>query len=87
LVDNSPDALIPETMSSYLIRRIEENPKITFHLCTEIVRLSGDEQLARVTLRNNLTDTFVPVMLHALLAAAVGGGSIAISLAHQVLRE
>jgi thioredoxin reductase (NADPH) len=46
---------LAETMSSYLIPRIEENPAITFHPCTEIVRLSGDEQLARVTLRNNLT--------------------------------
>jgi CRP-like cAMP-binding protein len=31
---------LAETMSSYLIRRIEENPAITFHSCTEIVRLS-----------------------------------------------
>ena len=42
-------------MSSYLLRRIEENPAITFHPCTEIVRLSGEGPLARVTLRNNLT--------------------------------
>ena len=53
LIVRAPE--LAETMSSYLIRRIEENPAITFHPCTEIVRLSGDGQLARVILRNNLT--------------------------------
>ena len=44
---------LAETMSRYLLRRIEENPAITFHPHTEIVSLAGDEQLATVTWRNN----------------------------------
>lgn len=37
------------TMSRYLIRRIEENPKIELHYKTEIVGLEGDSQLESVT--------------------------------------
>jgi thioredoxin reductase (NADPH) len=40
------------TMSRYLIRRIEENPRITLHTKTEIVGLEGDDHLERVNWRN-----------------------------------
>lgn len=40
---------LSETMSRYLIQRIEENPKIDLHYCTEIVALEGDTHLKSVT--------------------------------------
>jgi thioredoxin reductase (NADPH) len=46
---------LSETMSRYLIQRIDENPGITLHNRTEIVALEGDTHLERVTWRNNVT--------------------------------
>jgi thioredoxin reductase (NADPH) len=46
---------LSDTMSRYLIQRIEENPAIEMHYCTEIVGLDGDAQLERVTWRNKNT--------------------------------
>jgi thioredoxin reductase (NADPH) len=46
---------LAETMSRYLIRRIEDNPAIVVRARTEIVGLEGDGHLSRVTLRNNQT--------------------------------
>jgi thioredoxin reductase (NADPH) len=46
---------LSDTMSRYLIQRIEENPAIELHYHTEIVDLDGDTQLERVTWRNNDT--------------------------------
>ena len=46
---------LSDTMSRYLIRRIEENPAIELHYDTEIVSLDGDAQLERVTWRNKNT--------------------------------
>jgi thioredoxin reductase (NADPH) len=40
---------LSDSMSRYLIQRIEENPAIDLHYCTEIVGLEGDTQLERVT--------------------------------------
>jgi thioredoxin reductase (NADPH) len=40
---------LSETMSRYLIQRIDENPAISLHYRTEIVALDGDAQLERVT--------------------------------------
>src|SRR5437667_8168200 len=40
---------LSDTMSRYLIQRIEENPAIELHYKTEIVGLEGDTHLARVT--------------------------------------
>jgi thioredoxin reductase (NADPH) len=37
------------TMSDYLVKRIEQSPKITLHLRTEITALGGDERLRSVT--------------------------------------
>lgn len=46
---------LADTMSRYLIQRIEENPKIEVHYCTEITALEGDAQLERVTWRDKNT--------------------------------
>jgi thioredoxin reductase (NADPH) len=43
---------LAETMSRYLIRRIEDHPAITLHVRTEIVGLEGDHHLERVTWRD-----------------------------------
>jgi thioredoxin reductase (NADPH) len=39
---------LAETMSRYLIRRIEENPRITLHTFTEVVGLGGEDHLEQV---------------------------------------
>ena len=44
---------LADTMSRYLVRRIEENPKITLRTRTEIVALEGSDQLERVRWRDN----------------------------------
>ena len=43
---------LSDTMSRYLIRRIEENPNITVHARTQITALEGDERLERVGWRS-----------------------------------
>ena len=47
---------LADTMSRYLIRRIEENPKITLRMDTEITALEGGDRLERVTWRNRRTN-------------------------------
>jgi thioredoxin reductase (NADPH) len=42
-------ARLGDTMSQYLIRRIQEMPNITLHVRTEITALEGQDQLSRVT--------------------------------------
>jgi thioredoxin reductase (NADPH) len=44
---------LAETMSRYLIRRIEENPAITLRTRVEITALDGDGHLERIQARNN----------------------------------
>ena len=44
---------LTETMSRYLVRRIEENPRITLRTKTEIVALEGTEHLERVRWRDD----------------------------------
>src|SRR5262249_41977012 len=46
---------LADTMSRYLIRRIEDNPIISFRPQTEITALEGFNHLERVTWRNILT--------------------------------
>ncbi len=46
---------LAESMSRYLIRRIEENPSIVLHTHTEIVALEGGECLERVNWRDGQT--------------------------------
>jgi len=58
---------LSETMSRYLIRRIEENPNIVLLVCTELTALEGDEHLEQVewraagkeTERHNIRHVFV----------------------------
>ena len=46
---------LSESMSRYLVRRIEENPLIELRICTEIVGLEGNGGLERVRWRDNRT--------------------------------
>lgn len=46
---------LADTMSRYLVRRIEENEAITLHPYTEIVALEGTDRLDRVQWRNSQT--------------------------------
>lgn len=46
---------LSDTMSRYLIQRIEQNPAIELRYKTEIVALDGDTHLERVTWRDNTT--------------------------------
>jgi thioredoxin reductase (NADPH) len=46
---------LADTMSKYLIRRIEETPNITLLTHTELADLEGRDRLERVTWRNNET--------------------------------
>jgi len=46
---------LADTMSRYLIRRIEETPGIELRTSTEIAGLEGDAHLERVSWRNNRT--------------------------------
>ncbi|MDQ4146957.1 MAG: FAD-dependent oxidoreductase, partial [Pseudomonadota bacterium] len=47
---------LAQSMSRYLARRIEENPRIVLRTRTEIVALKGGNHLERVRLRNNQTN-------------------------------
>jgi thioredoxin reductase (NADPH) len=44
-----------KSMSSYLVRRIEQTPNIELHRCTTIQRMDGDDHLASVAIVNNQT--------------------------------
>ena len=46
---------LADTMSRYLIRRIEEHPAIVLRTHTEIVALEGDLSVERVRVRDNRT--------------------------------
>jgi thioredoxin reductase (NADPH) len=51
---------LTESMSRYLIRRIDDAPNITLRTCTEITALAGDSRLEEVTWHSkvdNLTET------------------------------
>jgi thioredoxin reductase (NADPH) len=48
---------LADSMSRYLVRRIEESPTITLLPHTEITRLEGADRLQRVQWRNNKTET------------------------------
>jgi thioredoxin reductase (NADPH) len=48
-------AHLADTMSKYLIRRIEESLNITLHPQTEVIGLCGETHLDRQTWKNNLT--------------------------------
>jgi thioredoxin reductase (NADPH) len=64
---------LSDTMSRYLIQRIEENPTIEMHYSTEIVGLEGDTQLERVTWQDkNTGETSTHDIRHLFIMA---GGS------------
>lgn len=46
---------LAETMSDYLVRRIEQSPRITLHARSEISALGGDDRLRTVTWTNRDT--------------------------------
>ena len=48
---------LAESMSSYLIRRIEECPNITVHVRTQITALEGERELQRITWRRGAEAT------------------------------
>ena len=61
---------LSDTMSRYLIQRIEENPSIELHYRTEIVGLDGGAELERVTWRDNPTgETSTHDIRHAFIMA------------------
>jgi thioredoxin reductase (NADPH) len=64
---------LSDTMSRYLIQRIEENPAIELHYSTEIVGLDGDSQLEHVTWQDkNTGETSTHDIRHVFIMA---GGS------------
>jgi thioredoxin reductase (NADPH) len=61
---------LSDSMSRYLIQRIEENPGIELHFKTEIVGLEGDAQLERVTWKDKATgETTVHNIRHVFIMA------------------
>ena len=51
---------LAQTMSRYLIRRIEEHPSIELHTRTELVTLEGESHLERVRWRDSRTGVVEP---------------------------
>jgi thioredoxin reductase (NADPH) len=47
---------LSESMSRYLVRRIDDTPNITLRICTEITALEGDSHLEHVTWHCTLDD-------------------------------
>src|SRR5579863_691634 len=61
---------LSDTMSRYLIRRIEENPSIELHYKTEIMALDGSMHLERVTWQDRTTgETSVHDIRHLFIMA------------------
>jgi len=61
---------LSDSMSRYLIQRIEENPEIALHLRTEIVALEGDAHLERVTWQEKTSgETSVHDIRHVFIMA------------------
>ncbi len=64
---------LSESMSRYLIRRIEDTANITLHVHTEVVALEGDEHLERVQWRDNTSEiaSWQPIRHVFLMTGAV----------------
>jgi thioredoxin reductase (NADPH) len=61
---------LSETMSRYLIRRIEQNPAIVLRTQTEIIALEGNDHLERLSWRDNQTgDTETHTISHVFVMA------------------
>jgi thioredoxin reductase (NADPH) len=66
---------LADTMSRYLVRRIEQSDNITLHTRTEIVSLEGEDHLERVTWRtgrDGLTESHAIRHVFAMTGAAPG---------------
>jgi len=67
---------LSDTMSRYLIQRIEENPAIELHYKTEIVALEGDDHLESVTWRDNSSgETSTHDIRHVFIMAGASPGT------------
>ena len=64
---------LADSMSRYLIRRIEDHPRITLLTRTQIVGVEGDRHLEKVTWRDASTgeDTTMPIRHIFVMAGAV----------------
>lgn len=61
---------LSDTMSRYLIQRIEQNPAIELHYKTEIVGLDGDKHLERISWQDKTTgETSVHDLRHVFIMA------------------
>jgi thioredoxin reductase (NADPH) len=61
---------LSDTMSRYLIQRIEENSRIEVHYRTEIIGIEGDPSLERVTWQNKTTgETSINDIQHVFIMA------------------
>src|SRR5262249_15936253 len=58
---------LADSMSRYLVQRIEESPKITLHVRTEIDALDGDAHLERVRWRRQGQGTDERAIRHVFL--------------------
>jgi len=65
---------LAETMSRYLVRRIEEHPQIELHSHTELTELGGETHLERVRWRNSQTGV---VESHGIRHVFILAGAIA----------
>src|SRR5260370_18131848 len=62
--------VLSDSMSRYLVQRIEENPVIELHFRTEITALDGGAQLERVTWQDKLSgETSVHAIRHVFVMA------------------
>src|SRR2546427_3537590 len=62
--------VLSDSMSRYLVQRIEENPVIELHFRTEITALDGGAQLDRVTWQDKLNgETSVHDIRHVFIMA------------------
>ena len=91
---------LADSVSRYLIRRIEETPNITLFTRMNIEALEGDARLERVTWRDGAGKRTTVDIRHVFLmtgadpntawlsnCVAVGEGSVCVQLVHKVLAE
>lgn len=64
---------LSDTMSRYLIRRIEENPAIDLHYHTEITALDGGMAGCKTASRSTTKDSFSPAAIWILYATDIIG--------------
>jgi thioredoxin reductase (NADPH) len=43
---------LASSMSDYLLQRLERHPRITIHLCTDVIELEGDDSLTGITIHD-----------------------------------